>query len=155
MVRARLGIGLNAYRACPDFLRTNAGKIDGGLAIHARRLGCVWIERMTRDYTDAVMLPLRGVFVLIVAHLFAPMIVHPTSGAPRRPFHCPLVDTAFGGKADMTGCRSPLSQSLLGAKRTCRCALHVSAFDPKRTCRIAAHGSRCHAWLHNPKLRVM
>src|SRR5262245_4444224 len=73
MVRARLGIGLNAYRACPDFLRTDAGKIDGGLALHARRLGCVWIECMTRDHTDAVMLPLRCVFVVIVAHALLPL----------------------------------------------------------------------------------
>jgi len=68
MVRASLGIGLNAYRACPDFLRTDAGKIDSGLAIHARRQGSVWIEFLTRDHTDAVMLPLRGVFLVIVAH---------------------------------------------------------------------------------------
>jgi hypothetical protein len=40
--------------------------------------------------------------------------------------------SAFGGKADMTVRRSPLS--LLGVKRTCRFALHMSAFDPKRTC---------------------
>src|SRR5215813_12863040 len=68
MVRPRPGIGLNAHRACPDFLCTDAGKIDGGLALHARRLGCVWIECITRDHTDAVMLPLRGVLVAIVAH---------------------------------------------------------------------------------------
>src|SRR5262249_4369765 len=39
MVRAGLGIRMNAYRACPDFLRTDAGKIDGVLALHAWRLG--------------------------------------------------------------------------------------------------------------------
>src|SRR5215468_7781018 len=41
--------------------------------------------------------------------------------------------SAFGGKADMTSCGSPLSRSLLGVKRTCSFALHMSAFDPKRT----------------------
>src|SRR6516164_9783548 len=41
--------------------------------------------------------------------------------------------SAFGGKADMTVCGSPLSRSLFGAKRTCLFALHMSAFDPKRT----------------------
>ena len=41
--------------------------------------------------------------------------------------------SAFGGKADMTGCRSPLSWSLLGVKRTSPIALHESAYDPKRT----------------------
>jgi len=68
MVRAGLGIGLNAHRACPNFLRTDAGKIDSGLTLHARRLGCVWIECMTRDHTNAIMLPFRGVFAMIVAH---------------------------------------------------------------------------------------
>src|SRR5262252_3121366 len=41
--------------------------------------------------------------------------------------------SAFGGKADMTVCRCPLSRSLLGVKRTWAFALHMSAFDPKRT----------------------
>src|SRR6516165_665578 len=41
--------------------------------------------------------------------------------------------SAFGGKADMPVCESPLSRSLLGVKRTCLSALHMSAFDPKRT----------------------
>src|SRR5215471_1927542 len=41
--------------------------------------------------------------------------------------------SAFGGKADMTVCGSPLSWSLLGLKQTCRLALQMSAFDPKRT----------------------
>ena len=68
MVRARLGIGLNAHRACPDFLRTDAGKIDGSFAVHAPRLSRVRIECMTGDHTDAVMLPVRGMFVAIVAH---------------------------------------------------------------------------------------
>ena len=42
--------------------------------------------------------------------------------------------SAFGGKADMTHCESPLSRTLLGVKQTWLFALHVSAFDPKRTC---------------------
>ena len=44
--------------------------------------------------------------------------------------------SAFGGKADMAVCGSPLSRSLLGVKRTCLSALHMSAFDPKRTSRL-------------------
>src|SRR5262252_10774305 len=43
--------------------------------------------------------------------------------------------SALRGKAEMTVCGSPLSRSLLGAKRTCPFALHMSAFDPKRTLR--------------------
>ena len=41
--------------------------------------------------------------------------------------------SAFGGKADMGYCGSPLSRSLLGVKRTSPFALHMSASDPKRT----------------------
>ena len=47
----------------------------------------------------------------------------------------------LGGKADMTVCASPLSQSLSGVKRTCLFALHMSAFDPKRTSASALHMS--------------
>src|SRR5262245_25918572 len=48
--------------------------------------------------------------------------------------------SAFGGKADMTVCGSPLLRSLSGVKRTCRCAAHMSAFDPKRTLAAAFGG---------------
>jgi hypothetical protein len=44
--------------------------------------------------------------------------------------------SAFGGKADMTVCGSPLSRSLLGAKRTWAFASHMSAFDPKRNLKV-------------------
>src|SRR5262245_3964338 len=40
--------------------------------------------------------------------------------------------SAFGDKADMTICGSPLSRSLLWVKQTCHFAL-MSAYDPKRT----------------------
>jgi hypothetical protein len=38
--------------------------------------------------------------------------------------------SAFGGKADMTFCESPLSRSLLGLKRTSLIAAHMSGSDP-------------------------
>ena len=41
--------------------------------------------------------------------------------------------SAFGGKADMTFCESPLSRSLLGLKRASLIAAHMSGSDPKRT----------------------
>src|SRR5262245_49973859 len=44
---------------------------------------------------------------------------------------------AFGGKADMTVCGSPLLRSLLGVKRTSLFATHMSAFDPKQTSDVA------------------
>jgi hypothetical protein len=39
--------------------------------------------------------------------------------------------SAFGGKADMTLCGNPLSQSLSGVKRTSLFAPHMSAFEGK------------------------
>ena len=41
--------------------------------------------------------------------------------------------SALGGKADTAFRESPLSRSLLGARRTSLVALHMSASDPKRT----------------------
>jgi hypothetical protein len=41
--------------------------------------------------------------------------------------------SAFGRKADMAICESPLLRSLLGVKRTSRIAAHMSATDPKQT----------------------
>jgi hypothetical protein len=62
---------------------------------------------------------------------------------PGPTFRFALHLSAFGGKADMTVRRSPLS--LLGVKRTCRFALHMSAFDPKRTFgRLASISSSGH-----------
>jgi hypothetical protein len=49
--------------------------------------------------------------------------------------------SAFGGKADMTVCRSPLSWSLSGVKQTSLVAVHMSANDPKRTSASALHMS--------------
>src|SRR5262245_25997116 len=40
--------------------------------------------------------------------------------------------SAFGGKADMTGCGSPLSRSLLGAKRTWRRSWTLPKNDNRR-----------------------
>src|SRR5262245_61050945 len=51
--------------------------------------------------------------------------------------------SAFGGKADMTVCGSPLSRSLLGVKRTCSVAPHMSAYDPKRTSDVPS----CWTWV--------
>src|SRR5215467_9064069 len=52
---------------------------------------------------------------------------------PKRTSLVALHMSAFGGKADMTLCRSPLSRSLLRVKRTSLFATHMSAYDPKRT----------------------
>src|SRR5262245_35715392 len=52
---------------------------------------------------------------------------------PKQTWACALHMSAFGGEADMTVCRCPLSRSLLGVKQTWVGALHMSAFDPKQT----------------------
>src|SRR5262245_25647656 len=52
---------------------------------------------------------------------------------PKRTWTAARHMSAFGWKADMTLCESPLSRSLLGVKRTWLIAPHESAFDPKRT----------------------
>ena len=57
MMRAGLGIGLDRHRAGPQFLRAGAGKIDRGLAIHARRRRHIGIELIARNDAHAVMLP--------------------------------------------------------------------------------------------------
>ena len=53
---------------------------------------------------------------------------------PKQTLAVALHESAFGGKADMTVCRSPLSRSLLGVERTSLFAAQMSAYDPKRTC---------------------
>ena len=67
--------------------------------------------------------------------------LHMSAIGPKRTCAGALHMSAFGGKADMIVCGSPLSRSLLGAKRTSFSALHMSALDPKRTWRIALHMS--------------
>src|SRR5215472_16943635 len=65
---------------------------------------------------------------------------------PKQTWRIALHMSAFGGKADMTVCRSPLSRSLLGVKQTWASAVHESAFDPKRTWALPTllhHPIRC------------
>ena len=59
--------------------------------------------------------------------------MHESAYGPKRTSLVATHMSAFGAKADMTVCGSPLSRSLLGVKRTYPFALHMSAFDPKRT----------------------
>src|SRR5215468_1264204 len=58
---------------------------------------------------------------------------HESASGPKQTSLTALHMSAFGGKADMTVCGSPLSRSLLDLERTCRLAPHMSAHDPKRT----------------------
>ena len=65
MMRAGLGVGVDVDGAGPDLLRADAGGIDGGLAVHARRLRRVGIERVARDDAHAVVLPFRRGRVIV------------------------------------------------------------------------------------------
>src|SRR5882757_11294763 len=40
-----------------DFARAGAGEIDGDLAVHARRLRRIAVERMARDHAHAIKFP--------------------------------------------------------------------------------------------------
>src|SRR5262245_18700562 len=59
VMRAGLGIGMDRDRAGPEFLRAGAREVDRRLAVHARRLRGVGVERVAGDDADAVMLPFR------------------------------------------------------------------------------------------------
>src|SRR5262249_61468801 len=69
VMRAGLGVGLNTHGAGPELLRTDARVVDGGLAIHARRLRRIAVERVAGDDAHAVVLPFRLVVVLVIAFL--------------------------------------------------------------------------------------
>ncbi len=94
-MRPGLRVGLDRDGAGPDLLRAHAGVVDGGLAVHAGRLGGVGVERVARDHPHAVVLPFR----LVVGAHGAPVSLEGTrvnsrivgSGAiarkaPARPF---------------------------------------------------------------------
>lgn len=55
MVGSRFGVGVDGYGACPEFLRSDAGEVDGGHAIHSGRLVLAGYggEGVGGDYSDA------------------------------------------------------------------------------------------------------
>src|SRR5262249_45142341 len=57
MMRAGLRVRTNIHRTSPNLLGADAGIIDGGLAIHARRLRGIGIERVGRNDAHAIVLP--------------------------------------------------------------------------------------------------
>ena len=57
VVRAGFGIGMDGDRAGPEFLRPDTSEVDGGFAIHARRLGGVAVELPAGDHPHAVVAP--------------------------------------------------------------------------------------------------
>ena len=69
VVRAGLGVGVDRHRARPDFFRADAGEVDRRLAVHARSLRGVGIERARGDHPHAVVLPVTGCLGLRLAHV--------------------------------------------------------------------------------------
>jgi hypothetical protein len=65
MMGTGLGVGVDAHRAGPDFLRADAGIVYGGFAVHPRRLRGVRIERRARNDSHAVIFPFRLVLVVV------------------------------------------------------------------------------------------
>jgi hypothetical protein len=57
MMRAGLGVGMNMNGAGPDLLGADAGGSDRGLAVDARRLRGIGIERAAGDHAHAIVLP--------------------------------------------------------------------------------------------------
>src|SRR5262249_42159729 len=93
-----LGVGPNVHRACPNFLGADAGIVDRGLAIHARRLWGVGIERMARNDAHAIVFPFRRPFavgfgvhvVALVLPRAAPGFIAIAPAAPRSQIVWPL-----------------------------------------------------------------
>ena len=65
MMRAGLGVGLDGDGARPQFLRTGAGEIDRGLAVHAGGRGHVGVELVAGNDADAIVLPARRVVAIV------------------------------------------------------------------------------------------
>src|SRR5262249_15763834 len=79
VMRAGLGIGMDADRPGPEPLCAGAGEINRGLALHARRLRRIRVERVAGDDAHAVMLP-PG-----FGHFLAPGILY-VAASPRSRF---------------------------------------------------------------------
>ena len=59
MMRPGFGVGMDGYRARPEFQRPGSRVSDGSSAIHAGRLRRVRIEFTCVNDTNSVMLPIR------------------------------------------------------------------------------------------------
>ena len=67
VVGAGLGVGVDVHRAGPQLVGADAGEVDGGLAVHARRLRGVRVEPVAGNDAHAVVLPCRRVCGMLVA----------------------------------------------------------------------------------------
>src|SRR3984957_10035750 len=63
MVRAGSGIRFDSDRPGPDFLGSDASVIDSRGASHSRRLRSVLIQRITRNDSYAIALPIDFFFI--------------------------------------------------------------------------------------------
>src|SRR5271170_2592280 len=57
VVRAGLGVRMDMHRAGPEFLRADARKRNGGLAIHAGRLRRMWGQLVAAHHGHTVVFP--------------------------------------------------------------------------------------------------
>ncbi len=76
---AGLGIGLDLHRARPDLLGADAGEVDRGGAVHARRLRGIGIELVAGDDLHPVRLPVDR---FLLCHRPLPLPLHHAMARP-------------------------------------------------------------------------
>jgi uncharacterized protein YjbJ (UPF0337 family) len=65
MMRAGLGVRLDRHGAGPQFLRANAGEVDGSLSIHPRSRGHIRVKLIAWNDANAIVLPAFRVAVIM------------------------------------------------------------------------------------------
>ena len=74
VMRTSFSICVNGDRTRPQLLGTHAGKINGGLAVHTRRLCGVAVELVALDDTNTVVLPGGFVAMRVRVRLWVNMV---------------------------------------------------------------------------------
>jgi hypothetical protein len=67
VVGTGFGVGVDVHRAGPELLRAHPRKVDGSLAVHARRLSGVGVQLIARHHAHTIVLPSRCARVGVVA----------------------------------------------------------------------------------------
>jgi hypothetical protein len=74
VMRAGFCIGMYRDRSGPKFLGSDAGKVDGGLSVHARRLCRIAIELVAANHPNAVVLPAQSMAVVRITMVMAVVV---------------------------------------------------------------------------------